>query len=254
MLKLMIVDDEQWVLDGLRCQIDWEKLGVSIICEAVNGLDARDKLNIYRPDMVLTDISMPMMDGLDLVQYIRDHHPDCAVVIMSGYADFNYAQKAMQFGVTGFILKPIDRDELEEAVCQAVQIIDERSKLQQLRKKSDYDQEDACKWAALKGGERLPEGGRMFLIGFEGAPSTEVREYMNQYLHDRCRCFIRTQDGQNSYLGICTKEQSEDIRKMGKILKHMLAGIDIPANIIISSIEGWLLRIDPPVLRQWNGT
>ena len=94
MYKLFIADDEAIIREGLRCLLDWETLGFTIAGEAANGDAALQFLLSETPDLVLLDIRMPGMSGLDVVRIAREHGYDGKVVILSGYSDFNYARTA----------------------------------------------------------------------------------------------------------------------------------------------------------------
>ena len=117
MFKAIIVDDELYIRKGLRMLIDWEKEGILITGEASNGKQAVSLVKEQRPDIVITDIKMPVMDGLDFIEYIRkEMSSNIQIIVLSGYADFKFAQKAMQYGVKKYVLKPIDEKELLDAL------------------------------------------------------------------------------------------------------------------------------------------
>ena len=112
MYKLFIADDEAIIREGLRCLLDWETLGFTIAGEAANGDAALQFLLSETPDLVLLDIRMPGMSGLDVVRIAREHGYDGKVVILSGYSDFNYARTAIRYGVLSYLTKPIDEEEM----------------------------------------------------------------------------------------------------------------------------------------------
>ena len=104
-MKILIVDDEAIVRAGIRSLIDWEAHGYSLIGEASNGIQALDIAKKLVPDIVLVDIAMPEMDGLELIKNIARHVPSCAFIILSGYDEINYYKKAISLGVKEYILK-----------------------------------------------------------------------------------------------------------------------------------------------------
>jgi two-component system response regulator YesN len=109
MYRIIIVDDEKQILDGLSKMIKWDDMGFEVCAAARNGLEAIPLIREYRPDVVLTDIRMPKMDGLALLKHVRENmSKDMEFIILSGYSEFQYAQKAMQYNVKNYILKPID--------------------------------------------------------------------------------------------------------------------------------------------------
>ncbi|MFB9329197.1 response regulator [Paenibacillus aurantiacus] len=113
MLKLLIAEDEELTRDGLLSLIDWESLGVRVSGVAANGLEALRLLETEPADLLLTDIRMPLVDGLQLIGQIRERGLDTECVLLSGYSDFQYAQRAMRLGVTEFLVKPCSPDEIK---------------------------------------------------------------------------------------------------------------------------------------------
>lgn len=113
MLRVLLVDDEPFILKGLMVLIDWKQEGFEIVGTASNGEEALTFLKENSVDLVIADIKMPVMTGLELLQKIREEEiTDAYFVIVSGYADFSYAQKALQYKCTNYILKPLKKDEL----------------------------------------------------------------------------------------------------------------------------------------------
>lgn len=108
MYNVVIADDESIIREGIAGMVPWENLGFSLAAMAENGVDALHKAKIHQPDLIITDIRMPQMDGLDLIKKIRRVLPDCKIIILSGHGEFEYAKRALQLGVTDFLLKPID--------------------------------------------------------------------------------------------------------------------------------------------------
>lgn len=118
MYKLIIADDEAIIREGLKCLLDWEAEGFSIAGEASNGDEALSLILSEKPDIVLLDIRMPGMSGLEVVRLARESGFHGKVVILSGYSDFNYAREAIRYGVLSYLTKPIDEDELLEIVTE----------------------------------------------------------------------------------------------------------------------------------------
>ncbi|WP_373233256.1 response regulator [Cohnella sp.] len=113
----ILVDDEVFTRKGLMKLIDWEACGFRIVDEADNGEDALDLIERVRPDVVITDIRMPVLDGLELIRRIVDESEANPVfIIISGYHDFKYAQQAVRYGVHDFIVKPIDEKEFSDTL------------------------------------------------------------------------------------------------------------------------------------------
>lgn len=110
--RILLVDDEEEVRKSMIKKIDWKNAGFEVAGDAENGEEAMEIIEASEPDVVLTDIRMPYMDGLSLAERIRQHYPSTKVVIFSGYDDFEYAQKAIKLNVTEYILKPVNVEEL----------------------------------------------------------------------------------------------------------------------------------------------
>lgn len=118
MYKLIIADDEAIIREGIKCLLDWESLGFTLVGEAANGEAALQLIVKESPDIVLLDIRMPKMSGLEVVRLAREQGFSGKVVILSGYSDFNYAKQAIRYGVLSYLTKPIDEDELLEIVTE----------------------------------------------------------------------------------------------------------------------------------------
>lgn len=126
MYKILLVDDEILVREAIRDKIAWRELGFSLAGDCENGKEAVEFLEKEPVDLVLTDICMPYMDGLELSKYLYNNHPETAIVIFSGYSDFEYAKKAIQYKVSEYILKPITKSELSEVLTKAKEQLDEK--------------------------------------------------------------------------------------------------------------------------------
>ena len=142
MIKVLIVDDEPKLREGLRTFIDWEAEGYQVVDTAINGSDALDKYKLYHPDLVLADIRMPGMDGLQLIQQLRMQDPLLHILILSGYADFNYAKTAMTHRPDGYLLKPVEEDELLDYLRNIKRAIEEEKASEQWKQvTSDWSRE-----------------------------------------------------------------------------------------------------------------
>ena len=126
--RIMLVDDEEEVRKAMIRKMDWEQLGFTVAGDAENGEDALEKLELLEPDVVMTDIRMPYMDGLKLVARIREKYPFIKILIFSGYDDFEYAKQAIKYRVTEYILKPVNGEELAEILKRVRISLDEEIK------------------------------------------------------------------------------------------------------------------------------
>lgn len=109
MYKLMIVEDEEIIRKGIVKSINWGELGFEVIAEACNGSDCLEKIKIQRPDIVLTDVRMPVMDGLELARRVNESYKNIKIIILSGFSDFEIARSALKFQVYDYLLKPTDK-------------------------------------------------------------------------------------------------------------------------------------------------
>lgn len=116
MYRVLIVDDEPIICEGLRRSIRWSDFNCEVVGTAANGMEGLEKVNELEPDILISDISMNNMDGLAMVAAIKSERPDMEVTLLTGYRNFEYAQRAIKLGVTRFLLKPSRMDEIEEAI------------------------------------------------------------------------------------------------------------------------------------------
>ncbi len=116
MYKLIIVDDEEEVRKGIIQKIDWKRFNFEVVGEAENGREALDLIEENVPDVVITDITMPLMDGLKLASLLKDNYPTVKTVILTGFDDFKFAQQAIKYGVADYILKPVMPKDINELI------------------------------------------------------------------------------------------------------------------------------------------
>ncbi len=136
MIKVLLVDDEQFIRQGLRYLLDWEKYGYQVIAEAENGMDAIRILEEIEIDLAFVDIRMPGMDGMELISYVQENlKHKVRFVILTGYAEFSYARKAVQMNVLDYILKPVQEEEL----LNLLKKINQDYQKEQKEKRENYD-------------------------------------------------------------------------------------------------------------------
>lgn len=128
--KVLIIDDEKIICDLILRLGEWEKLQLEVVAVSTDGLEGYQRIRELQPDIVLLDIRMPGLDGLELVARCYQEKLRPHFIIISGYQEFAYAQKAMQFHISDYLVKPIDRDELNMALKKAVLAIEETQKRQ----------------------------------------------------------------------------------------------------------------------------
>lgn len=127
-MKVMLVDDERLILEGLKAIIDWEGLGLDIVCTASNGEEAIEKFRKNPVDIVVTDINMPKVTGLEFLKRLKSINDDVKFIVLSGYDEFAYAKSALELGVKSYLLKPVDEDELEKVLKSIIDDVDSKKK------------------------------------------------------------------------------------------------------------------------------
>lgn len=123
MLNVFIVDDENLIREGIKKLLPWEALGFSICGEAANGRDALPLIHEKQPDIVITDLKMPLVDGIALANHLSTETPRITVIVITGFDEFEYAKAAVRAGVFDFLLKPVSPDELRDTLLRAAEKI-----------------------------------------------------------------------------------------------------------------------------------
>lgn len=138
MYKVIIIDDEPIIVEGISRLVPWEKYGCVLAGVANDGVEGMAEIREKKPNIVITDIAMPGLDGLSMLAGLKSEFPDLEVSILTGYREFDYAQSAIHLGVTRFLLKPSNMDELEEAI----QVMVSNLKTKNIKPGSEYNEED----------------------------------------------------------------------------------------------------------------
>lgn len=121
MYRVLLVEDEEIIRKGIRYSVPWEEYGCSVVAEAENGAVGEEKIAELRPDIVITDITIPVKSGLEMIADTREEYKYIAI-ILTGYSEFEYAQQAIRNGVSDYVLKPLDMDEMGAALEKAVRL------------------------------------------------------------------------------------------------------------------------------------
>ena len=122
--SVILADDEEQIRAGISRKINWEELGFKLIGEAENGAEALELCEQLRPDVLLTDIKMPFMDGLELCKKLKQSLPTAKMIVFSGFDDFEYARRAVSSGVFEYIMKPINANELGDVLTRLREKLD----------------------------------------------------------------------------------------------------------------------------------
>lgn len=128
MLKILLVDDEKLEREGIAGLVDWQAQSLELIGAAKNGVEAYEIIGKQHPDIVITDIKMPVVSGLDLIEKVRAVDPDILFIVLSGYGDYEFTSKAMLFGVRHYLLKPVTEEKILEVLDDTKDILCQREK------------------------------------------------------------------------------------------------------------------------------
>ena len=135
MYKVLLVDDETLIREAISENIQWEEMGFSFMGACENGKQAIEAIEKEQPDLLLTDINMPFVDGMELTKFVYENYPDTKVIIISGFDEFEYAKNAVKYQVLEYILKPITPMEFSETLLRVKKMFDERKENQRDMKK-----------------------------------------------------------------------------------------------------------------------
>ncbi|MFP3153993.1 response regulator [Lachnospiraceae bacterium ZAX-1] len=136
-IRIMVVDDEPITRDGVVNGIGWDSYGIEVVGSAENGMEALLMAQEQSPDLIISDVRMPVMDGLEMTERLQTEMPSIKVIIISGYQEFEYAKRAMAFGVRDYLVKPLDEAELVQRILQVGQELALAHK-KELAKNLDY--------------------------------------------------------------------------------------------------------------------
>lgn len=215
MYKVLLVEDEEIIRHGIRQSVPWNEFGCRIVGEAGDGEEGVRMIEKLKPDIVITDINMPVMDGLAMLAATKLKY-DYAAVILTGYSEFGYAKEAIRNGVSGYVLKPLNMNEMKEALAQAVL---ETQNISYLRQKNQgekssgdillidaekeytdpvvqnilayIDENYKNKIMLADLAEELHYSERYISQKFQKVVGTTVIEYLNRYRIQKALAFIR---------------------------------------------------------------
>lgn len=121
MLKVLVVEDEEMIRKGIVLTVDWAAMDCVVVGEAANGLEALEAVQRYDPSLIITDLKMPQMDGIEMLEQLRKMGNNAYVIILTAYDSFAYAQTALRLGAVDYLLKPFHDGDLEKAVARVQQ-------------------------------------------------------------------------------------------------------------------------------------
>ncbi len=120
MYRAIVVDDEEMIRNGMSRQIETMGLSIKVVAKAKDGVEALEQFHTYTPDILLMDINLPRIDGLECIRRIRETNQICVIIIVSGYDEFEYARQAIKHNVDFYMLKPVEDDEFKTVIQQAI--------------------------------------------------------------------------------------------------------------------------------------
>lgn len=123
---VVVADDEEEIRRSLVRRVKWEEIGFEVVGEAENGADALELVEKLEPDLLLTDIKMPFLSGIELARAVREVRPMVQIAFLSGFDDFTYAQQAIQYNIVSYMLKPISAKEIEAELIKIKKAMDQR--------------------------------------------------------------------------------------------------------------------------------
>ncbi|WP_411736349.1 response regulator [Paenibacillus sp. M2] len=172
-MRLLIVDDGHYVVEYMKHLLDWNTFGIDQIETMTNSIEARDMLTQNHIDILITDIRMPEVSGIDLLQHIHQHNLPTKVIILSGYSEFEYAQQGIRLGALDYLLKPVDKDDVEKAMSKAINNIAKTRPAQSVA------------WENFDGLE--------YLLSLLGHNETLRKQYdaYTEFLGERCFCCFK---------------------------------------------------------------
>lgn len=153
MLKVVLIDDEETIVEGLKVLIDWNSLGFEIAGVAYDGEEGIELIKSVMPEIIITDIRMPILSGLDMIGIVKEFLPYTKIMILSGYSDFDYARQAIEKGASCYLLKPVTREELVDKLTKAMEeVLQVMVKVQKEKKIAInlYNMQNAAKEKYLK--------------------------------------------------------------------------------------------------------
>lgn len=118
MWKVLLVEDESLIRKGIRMTVNWGALNCMVVGEAENGEEGLKAVSALHPDLIITDLRMPKMDGLEMLKKLREEGNEAAVIVLTAYDQFSYARSALRLGVVDYLLKPFHDGELEETILR----------------------------------------------------------------------------------------------------------------------------------------
>lgn len=238
MFKILLVDDERIILEGISTMIDWRAHEAELIGTARNGIEALDFIKEHRPDIVISDIKMPGMDGLTLVEKVSELKLNISFILLSGFDDFQYARTAMQYGVKHYLLKPCNENHIINALSEVI------NDLQSTRTKEQFMEKIQAELA-----KALPYAKEQFLkeLVTNKTYGPKDWEHYRRLFHiteqpDRVQLILFQLEGNYDYEHLfAVKNIAEDVLGQSIVLLGTTIGRQVLLMLQLNYEQGWLL-------------
>lgn len=215
MLKVFLVEDESLIRDGLRDQIPWQQYGYEFVGEAADGEMALPMIRKVKPDVLITDIKMPFMDGLSLSKIVGTEFPKMKIIIISGYDDFEYARQAIEVGVEQYLLKPITKMNLRKVLLELKEKIEHDLEQGDYQKKFQDEMQEYEQFARRYFFERVLEGEMAVKDIYEEANKLEIE--LNASAYNLMFFYMQEKSANGNVV-----ETEKFLRKQEEILHYFL--------------------------------
>ncbi len=222
MLKAMLVDDEVLTIKMLESIVDWSRYGIGIVATATDGAEALEKYQSFFPDIIITDIRMPNLDGIEFIRRVHAVSTESEFIFISAYADFNYVKEAIRLGGANYILKPIDEVELEKTLQAIVMKISDKTIAKRLVAKDEQNRKKLLLYDYMKTG-RLADAARQAFLEYAASGSPFVVASVNP-----------NEETVNDYVGL----NSFTGEQMHYLLGRMQEGIERSCACVLFKYDG----------------
>ncbi len=259
MYKLLVADDEYWTREKIRNMLNWEEYQITFMNPAQDGEEVLRIVEKDRPDILITDINMPFVNGVDLVRKVKREYPDIVVFVISGYDDFEYVKQTLMDGAINYLLKPVARIDLVGALSKALEVISKKEENEkQIVKTSSLIQDRELSFLVEKENSVIPTinflsegtdmaGSSMMLVKIHELQQLMGRyEYDLNYLSYSVKKLVKQVTGaenllifnyiyrSNEFLIVTEAEVSEQRRMAVKILNALKEQTDSPVTVAVS--------------------
>lgn len=255
MLKMIIVEDEKLEREGLVDFFEWESMGIEICGLAVDGIEGVELAKKIKPDIIMTDIKMPGMDGIKMSKEIRSFLPNSKILILTGYDDFNYAKEAIGFRANAYILKPVEEEEILSSIKEVIEQCNSEQTLETRLTKGYYSEKRKFLFDFLNNnfdfrlaegqlkeyGIQIDEGYKFCIISLKVFEETN-KERLKEIISDVRRTIDETiifemNEDENNSLFYCIQITDDKIEQLSNKIKEIVSKLNSDINNIVGVIS-----------------